>query len=266
MVLGRWERTFFDDMWYSAKDCNKPTVTPMFVLDSYEKGKLMDPTDYSTRGPQNLRKDGPKKAKSRPTVGGRKKRGRCRGEASSQLQSVPERTFPYPTLQPPISRRAAPKPTVLQQSVFPPTVLQPTTPPPVVPHQETPLPQQATAQPVILQHRTTPHENQLPLPPCEKAPELGHLVKTELLDDNHLDFAFAIEVLLSWNPNEENGAALWKRMETMVRSLAVFLGLLVINVQFQRSCATASSWEEFCEEHWSWFERFLDIYNESTRA
>ena len=82
VVLGRWEKNMFDEMWYSAEDCNKPTVTPKFVFDSYEKGKLMNPNDYPMRGPEKPRKDVPKKVKSRPAVGGRKSRGRGRGDAS----------------------------------------------------------------------------------------------------------------------------------------------------------------------------------------
>lgn len=42
------------------------------------------------------------------------------------------------------------------------------------------------------------------------------VVKTEPLDDDQLDFAFAVEMLSGWNANEENDAALWKRMESMV--------------------------------------------------
>jgi hypothetical protein len=48
------------------------------------------------------------------------------------------------------------------------------------------------------------------------------LLKTEPLDEDQLDFAFATDVLSSWKPNEENDAALWKRMETMVHLLALF--------------------------------------------
>lgn len=69
-------------MWYSAQDCNKPTVTPAFVLDSYEKGELMDPNNYPTRGPEKVRKDGRKIVRSRPTTGSRGKRGKDRGGAS----------------------------------------------------------------------------------------------------------------------------------------------------------------------------------------
>ena len=274
----------FDEMWYSAEDCNKPTVTPKFVFDSYEKGKLMNPNDYPTRGPEKPRKDVPKKVKSRPAVGGRKSRGRGRGDASfatdaSSTEATRETLSILPEI---ISHKTTPQgfnsqQTDSQQSQFvpertfpQPTILQPTnhpqvTPRPVIPQQETLLPQQATTQLVVLQHHTTPHENQPPLPPCEKVAEPGYLlVKTEPLDDDHLDFALATEVLLSWEPTEESEAALWKRMNTMVRSLAFFLGLLAINVQFQRSCATASSWEEFCDKHWSRFERFFDSI--STRA
>lgn len=43
-------------------------------------------------------------------------------------------------------------------------------------------------------------------------------MKMEPLDEDQLDFAFATEVLSGWKPNEESDVALWKRMETMVRS------------------------------------------------
>ena len=67
---------------------------------------------------------------------------------------------------------------------------------------------------------TKPHESQPPPPPYEKVAEPGLiLVKTESLDDDQLDFAFAADVLASWNADEESDAALWKRMEIMVCSL-----------------------------------------------
>ncbi|KAF9651858.1 hypothetical protein BDM02DRAFT_448771 [Thelephora ganbajun] len=83
VVLGQWEEHYFDEMWYSAQDYSKPTVTPAFVIDSYEKGKLMDPNDYPTRGPEKPRKDGPKRVRSRPAMSGRKRRGKGRGGAGA---------------------------------------------------------------------------------------------------------------------------------------------------------------------------------------
>lgn len=82
VVLGQWEEHYFDEMWYSARDSNKPTVTPAFVIDSYEKGRLMDPNGYPTRGPEKPRKDEPKKIRSRPATGSRKRKGRGRGGAT----------------------------------------------------------------------------------------------------------------------------------------------------------------------------------------
>lgn len=81
VVLDRWEGNYFDEVWYCAQDNNKPTVTPGFVIDSYEKGKLMDPNDYPTLGPRKPRKGQPKKVKPRPSTSGRKRRGRGRGGA-----------------------------------------------------------------------------------------------------------------------------------------------------------------------------------------
>lgn len=90
VVLGRWEDLFFDETWYSAQDCAKPTVTPKFVFESYERGTIMDPGDYPTRGPEKPRKDGPRKA--RPT--NRRRRGRGRGGkaggANSSSSGPPE--------------------------------------------------------------------------------------------------------------------------------------------------------------------------------
>ena len=65
-----------------------------------------------------------------------------------------------------------------------------------------------------------------PPPPYEKvAGPGGVLVKTEPLDEDQMDFAFAADVLASWNANEESDAALWKRMESMVHSLVFSSGL-----------------------------------------
>jgi hypothetical protein len=83
VVLGQWEEHYFDEMWYSAHDCNKPTVTPGFVIDSYEKGILMDPFNYPTRGPEKPRKDERRAVRSRPATGTRgRRKGRGRGGAS----------------------------------------------------------------------------------------------------------------------------------------------------------------------------------------
>lgn len=75
VVLGSWENQYFDETWYSAQDCSKPTVTSKFVFESYEKGTLMDPSDYTTRGPEKPRKDGPR---PRPATTARRRKGRGR--------------------------------------------------------------------------------------------------------------------------------------------------------------------------------------------
>ena len=54
------------------------------MIDSREKGRLLDPSDYPTKGPEKARKDGRRKARSRPMTGGRKKEGRGRGSANPQ--------------------------------------------------------------------------------------------------------------------------------------------------------------------------------------
>lgn len=132
-----------------------------------------------------------------------------------------------------------------QQATHQEANLQPTTPQPDTPQQITPQP--ATPQPVSLPQAAALHENQAPSPSHEKVASLEPvLVKTEPLGEDQLDFAFATEVLSGWKPNEESDAALWKRMETM------------------RSSASSSSWEVFCEKHWSRFEHFFT--NKSTQA
>ena len=76
-------------MWHDAQDYGKPTVTPAFVFDSYENGKLVHPSDYQTRGPKKLRKDDRRRTRPRHIVGGKKRRGRGRRGASS---ATPPRT------------------------------------------------------------------------------------------------------------------------------------------------------------------------------
>ena len=99
VVLDQWEGNYFDEVWYCAQDYSKPTVTPGFVIDSYEKGKLMDPDDYPTRGPEKPRKGETKRVRSRPSTSGRKRRGRGRGGAKAASprptpQSTPSEEAP----------------------------------------------------------------------------------------------------------------------------------------------------------------------------
>ena len=169
-------------------------------------------------------------------------------------QSIPQPTIPQPTTPQP----AVPQPTIPQQAALQPTISQRATPQLVASQQQTPQP---TPQPVVPQQATstTAHESQQS-PPREKVSKSGPVsVKTEPLDEDQLDFAFVTEVLSGWKPNEESDAALWKRMETMVCSLVFSLGLRAPNPRFQRPSATASSWEAFCEKHWSRFEHFFEV-------
>jgi hypothetical protein len=55
-------------------------------------------------------------------------------------------------------------------------------------------------------------------------PEPVVVVKTEPLDEDQLDFAFAVDMLNGWNADEESGAALWRRMESMVGALVFSSG------------------------------------------
>jgi len=85
-------------VWYCAQDNNKSTVTPGFVIDSYEKGKLMDPNDYPTLGPRKPRKGQPKNVRSRPSTSGRKRKGGGRGGARV---ASPQLVQPTPLGEPP---------------------------------------------------------------------------------------------------------------------------------------------------------------------
>lgn len=143
-------------------------------------------------------------------------------EATEATPPIPQQVDPQQlTPQQAIHREANLQPTAPQPDILQQIILQPTTP------------RQATPQPVSLQQAVALHDNQAPSPPHEKvaSPE-PVLVKTEPLGEDQLDFAFATEVLSGWKPDEESDAALWKRMETMVRLLVSPLGLQVVNVRF----------------------------------
>lgn len=88
VVLGQWEEYYFDEMWYSAQDCDKLTVTPAFVIDSFEKGRLMNPNDYPTRGPEKPRKGERKAVRSRPATGVKRRRGRGKESASFECPTT----------------------------------------------------------------------------------------------------------------------------------------------------------------------------------
>ena len=169
--------------------------------------------------------------------------------------------YPQPTIpQPTTSQPAIPQPTIPQQAALQPVISQQVTLQQVAPQQQisqSTTPQQPTPQPVIPQQATTAHESQQP-PPHKKVPKLEPvLVKTEPLEEDELDFAFATEVLSGWNPNEESDAALWKRMETTVCSLIFPWRPRAANVRSQWPSATELSWEAYCVKHWSRFELFF---------
>ena len=92
IILGLGEEQHFDETWYSAQDFNKPIVKPEFVIDSCQKGRLLDPNDYPTKGPKKLRKDNQRKARSQPATGEKKKRGR--GKGVTGLQPAPSAETP----------------------------------------------------------------------------------------------------------------------------------------------------------------------------
>lgn len=158
-----------------------------------------------------------------------------------------------PTSEPTIPKQNIPQPVILQQGNHQPTIPQEAGPQPVIPQRvtQTTTPQQVNLQPPTLrqmtpqqtmpqqatfERTTTLHERQ---PPENISGTRSIVVKTEPMDEDDLDFAFATEVLSAWKPNEENDAALWKRMDNM------------------RPSATAPSWEAFCTKHWSRFDHFF---------
>lgn len=75
VVLGSWENQFFDEMWHDAQEYSKPTVTPKFVFESYENGRIMDPNDYRTREPKKSRRNRPRSTMPRPTTTQRRRGG-----------------------------------------------------------------------------------------------------------------------------------------------------------------------------------------------
>ena len=150
-------------------------------------------------------------------------------EVTRATLPVPQQVDPQ---QPASKQPAIPQPAIPQQPILQSTISQRVTPQPVAPQQQTPqstIPPQPTPQLVVPQQATTAHESQQPSP-HEKVPKPGPVpVKTEPLDEDNLDFAFATGVLSGWNPNEESDAALWKRMETTVCSLVFSLRLRATN-------------------------------------
>jgi hypothetical protein len=149
-------------------------------------------------------------------------------------QTLPQSTIsPPPIPQQTTSHQTIPQSTTFQQAAPGSTFPQRATSQPSITQRVTPqstTPQQATLQPVDLQPAMARHKSQPLQPPYEKVAETGPvLVKTEPLDEDQLDFAFATQVLSGWKPHEESDAELWKRMETIVRSLISPLGLQTVN-------------------------------------
>ena len=363
VVLGGWEGMFFDETWYSAQDCSKPTVTPKFVFESYEKGSIMDPENYPTRGPEKPRRDGPRNVGPRPTTTARRRRVRGRGgkagganspssgssegppkwlrffkdaERTKSLQYIgamlkknselpldalaihlnkkvclpepllarnrsrgllqmsnhtpgswekyclyhedaiedlrkrvisnaekkatskerdattgteAEGSTLFTTQQVTVTRQTTPQQASIQQTTTQQVASEQATSQQAVPQQ--PTSQQTVSQQSVPQQRAsrqptprrgdpqqatpvfqqTASPNKIQPPPCEMVAEPGLVVvKTEFLDEDQLDFAFAVEMLSKWNANEESDAALWNRMETMVGARflpRLFVGWLI---------------------------------------
>lgn len=138
-------------------------------------------------------------------------------ETESQ-EAIPQQAVPQqPAAQQVVPRQVTPHQTTPQITL-----------PQTTPHQTTP--HRTTPQQVIPPPATNPHESQSsppPPPPYEKVANPEPVsVKTEPLDEDQLDFAFATDILSGWNANEESDAALWKRMGSMVRSQVFSLGFL----------------------------------------
>lgn len=135
-------------------------------------------------------------------------------------QVGPQRATPQQaTVQQAISRQVTPQQDIPQQPVPQQPIPQQAIPNQVVSQQS--VPQQATHQQAAPQKIISPHDNQPPPPPYEKVANPGPavVVKSEPLDEDQLDFAFAVDMLSGWNANEESDAALWRRMENLVRTL-----------------------------------------------
>lgn len=87
VVLGNWESQFFNDTWYDAQAYSKPTVMPKFVFETYERGILMDPGDYRTRGPGKPRRNRLRNTTPQPTTTTRRRRGRGKGGRAESVSS-----------------------------------------------------------------------------------------------------------------------------------------------------------------------------------
>ena len=267
VVLDQWEKDFFDDMWHSARAYHKPTVTPEFVIDSSEEGRLKDPKNYPTIGPRKSRARG---VRSQSSTSDRKRRGRG-GARVVTPRSAPHRKPPggspkllsffketeyaeslrriqvmfeknkeltYDALAIHLHEKVGPftfahrTPSI---SRFLPRLFQMGNHTVrswknfCLHHKHTieDLRERATGvvEARTAPHQANPHKNRPPSPPYGNIAGKGLVLAKVEPSDEDLDFAFAVDILSRWNPNEENDAALWKRMETTVRSLVPSSGL-----------------------------------------
>lgn len=136
-------------------------------------------------------------------------------QTTPQLTSIQQVATQQVASQQATSQQTVPQQPAPQQPASQQIVSQQPAPQKAVPRPPTPqrgYPQQVTP---VFQQIANPNKIQPP-PPCGMVAEPGPVVKTELLDEDQLDFAFAVEMLSKWNANEESDAALWNRMETIV--------------------------------------------------
>ena len=132
------------------------------------------------------------------------------GTASFTTRQVTQQTIPQQIfIQQAAPQQATSQQAVPQQAVFQQPALQRDNP-----RQETPM------QPVSQQaasHQTANSKKIQPPPPCGMVTEPDPVVvKTVFLDEDQLDFAFAVEMLSKWNSKEESDASFWNRMDNMV--------------------------------------------------
>ena len=234
VVLGRRENIYFDFDWDSAQEHNKPTVTPNFVLHSYDDGKLKDPNDYKPTGPMKPKKPEPK---ARPSKGVQKPK--AKGDARvATLRPKPHREAPNKPKKSSGALTSDAKATRLEhvwaKTELPNEGLVKTEPQneglvktepqdeglaKTEPQNEGLVKTEPQNEGLV---KTEPQNEGL----AKAEPQNEGLVKTEPSDEES-DFEFAVNIFAHWNAMVESNAALWERMETTVRSLLFPSGFLV---------------------------------------
>jgi hypothetical protein len=87
VVLSCRESQLFNVTWGEAQEYSKPTVTPKFIFESYEKGTLLDPRNYPVSGPEKPRRNGSKNVRPRPATTTQRRMSRERGGSAEGVSS-----------------------------------------------------------------------------------------------------------------------------------------------------------------------------------